>query len=67
MMRRQRYQVLTEKYLMTDVYDVLVEDDGRKTLKVKNFGKRYWNDEITEVLSEIVTGKEGIIGSDESS
>ena len=52
---------------MTDVYDVLVEDDGRKTLKEKNFGKRYWNDEITEVLSEIVTGKEGIIGSDESS
>jgi len=43
---------------MTDVYDLLVEDDGRKTLKVNNFWKRYWNDEISEHyrLQENVNG-----------
>ena len=47
---------------MNDVYDFLVEDDGRKTLNVKNFWKRYWNDEIREhygmqeEVEEIVNG-----------
>ena len=29
-----------------DVYDLLVEDDQRKSLKEKNLWKRYWKDEI---------------------